>query len=477
VSCSPRRRRQGRLTLALIALIALLAVACGCGGPNSDQPRPSAGGSWATYLGNNTHSGFQAAKQPGLMPASPFHLKLLWSSHAAGPISAQPVVANGLTYWGSWDGYERATDRSGQTVWKTFLGTTPSPFDSGCLPAPIGVANSPTVTTLGARAVLYVGGTNTFYALDALTGQVVWKTVLSSANGAFLWSSPALYKGTVYEGVSSWGDCPLVQGQLVAMSATDGSIQHTFNVVPSGCVGATVWGSPTVDEAAASVYFATGNAGQCSSDEPLGSSLIRVAASDLTLQSAWAAPLNGTQAEWGSTPTLFAASVNGVQRSLLGLVDKNGSYYAFDRSKPFSLGPAWAAVVSEGGEDPESGHSSISPSAWDGTALYVAGGMTSIKGRSCQGSLRAVNPSSGRFVWELCLTNPVLGAVAAVEGLAVVGSGPDLLVIATSSGQVIFSYHHATTAHLNQFWGAASISGGVIYAGNMDGTLLAFGSS
>jgi outer membrane protein assembly factor BamB len=102
--------------------------------------------------------------------------------------------------------------------------------------------------------------------------------------------------------------------------------------------------------------------------------------------------------------------------------------------------------------------------------------MTSIKGKSCLGSVRALNPSNGRSIWELCLTNPVLGAVTLVDGLAVVGSGPDLLVIATSSGQVIFSYHRPST-HLNQFWGGVSISGGVIYAGNMDGTLLAFGSS
>lgn len=470
---APRRRKEGRVALALLTL---LAVACACSGTNSDQAKTPAGGSWPTYLGSNAHSGLQAAKQPGLMPASPFHLKLLWSARATGPISAQPVVANGLTYWGSWDGYERATDRSGRPVWKTFLGTTAAPLVSGCLPATIGVASTATVATVGTRVLIYVGGPNTFYALDALTGQIVWKTVLSSAKGAFLWSSPAVYNGSVYEGVSSWGDCPLVQGQLVQMSATDGSIQHTFNVVPSGCIGATVWGSPTVDEAAGSVYFATGNAGQCSTDEPLGSSLIQVAASDLTLQSSWPAPLNGTQAEWGSTPTLFTASVGGVQRSMLGLVDKNGSYYAFDRTKPLSLGPAWTVVISEGGEDPESGHSSISPSAWDTTALYVAGGMTSIKGKSCLGSVRALNPSNGRSIWELCLTNPVLGAVTLADGLAVVGSGPDLLVISTSSGQVIFSYHRAST-HLNQFWGGVSISGGVIYAGNMDGTLLAFGSS
>lgn len=372
----------------------------------------------------------------------------------------------------------RATDLSGHTVWKTFLGQTTVPFKSGCLPAPLGVASTATVAALGTRSVVYVGGTTTFYALDALTGQVIWKTSLGSAEGTFLWSSPAVYNGSVYEGISSWGDCPLVQGQVVQMSAADGTIQHTFNVAPPGCVGATVWGSPTIDETAGTIYFATANPGNCPVppfSEPLGFSVVQLRASDLTLLSSWRTP---TEEDFGSTPTLFTTTIGGVRRSLLGIVNKNGIYYAFDRTKPLSVGPVWTAqITSEGGEDVISGLGSISPSAWDGATLYVAGGKTIISGAACKGSLRALDPASGNFLWERCLTNPVLAAVTAIKGLAVVGAGPDLFVMATASGKTLFTYHNPSTAKLNQFWGAASISGGVIYQGSMDGTLFAFGPS
>ena len=74
-----------------------------------------------------------------------------------------------------------------------------------------------------------------------------------------MWSSPAVFGNSVYIGVSSFGDCPLVQGQLVQLDRTTGAVQHTFKTVPDGCIGGGVWGSPTIDAAAGTIYFTTGN--------------------------------------------------------------------------------------------------------------------------------------------------------------------------------------------------------------------------
>lgn len=64
----------------------------------------------------------------------------------------------------------------------------------------------------------------------------------------------------------------------------------------------------------------------------------------------------------------------------------------------------------------------------------MAGGYTTINGTSCQGSLRALNPATGAFLWQDCLTTGhVLGAVTAVPGLAVVGAGPDIYAFPTAS--------------------------------------------
>ncbi len=312
--------------------------------------------------------------------------------------------------------------------------------------------------------MVFVGGGNaTFYALNALTGAIIWKTGLGSTPSIHM--SCPFYNHSVYIGASSFGDCPLVQGQLVQMDAATGTIQHTFNTEPAGCIGASVWDSPTIDQADGSVYFATGNNGSCSTAEQYASAIVKLSASNLTYVSSWQA-----RHEFGSTPTLFQATIGGTIHKLVGLANKNGIYYAFDRGA-INQGPVWQATIAISGGCPECGQGSISSSAWDGTTLYVARGHTTIAGNSCLGSLQALNPADGTSTWQDCLNDgPVLAAVSAVPGLAVVGEHNHLLVIASATGQILFNY--AGTAN---FWGSASISNGVLYTGNMIGTLYAFG--
>ena len=73
--------------------------------------------------------------------------------------------------------------------------------------------------------------------------------------------SPAVFGNSVYIGVSSFGDCPLVQGQILQLNRVTGALQNQFNIVPNGCIGGGVWGSLTVDAAAGTLYFATGTPG------------------------------------------------------------------------------------------------------------------------------------------------------------------------------------------------------------------------
>ena len=88
------------------------------------------------------------------------------------------------------------------------------------------------------------------------------------------------------------------------------------------------------------------------------------------------------------------------------------------------------------------------------------------------GSLQALNPATGAFLWQDCFTDgPVLAAVSAVPGVAMVGEGKHLVVVATTSGQILFNY--AASA---RFYSPASIVRGVLYVGNMNSTLYAFGT-
>jgi len=70
----------------------------------SPTPGGFQSGDWTTYMANNAHTGFNATETI-LTPATAPKLMLQWTHPPGGAVVSQPIVANGLIYWGSWDGY------------------------------------------------------------------------------------------------------------------------------------------------------------------------------------------------------------------------------------------------------------------------------------------------------------------------------------------------------------------------------------
>jgi outer membrane protein assembly factor BamB len=424
----------------------------------------AASGDWPTYMADNGRSGFNP-NETIINPSTAPNLKLKWIHTAGGAVSTQAVEANGLVYWGSWDGYEHATKLDNTRLWATNIGTT---TDSACSPPRVGVASTGTIGTVTisgtATSVDFVGGGNgKFYAINALTGAIIWQKTLGSSPSHFIWSSPALFNNSIYIGMSSFGDCPLVQGQLIQLDATTGSIQHTFNVVPSGCTGGSVWSSPTIDEAAGTVYISTGNQGPCSSSESNTIALVELSASDLSFIHHWQVPASQqiSDGDFGSTPTLFTASGT----PMVGLENKNGIFYAFTRAN-IASGAVWNTKVA-------TSRGSQSSAAWDGNTLYVGSSGVTLGGTSCAGSVAALNPDTGAIKWQHCMkSGEVTGAVIAVPGLVILGQGTYLMILAATSGSTLFRYNDTNSG--SRFWGWASVSNGVLYIGNNDGRLYAF---
>ena len=329
--------------------------------------------------------------------------------------------------------------------------------------------------------VVFVGGGDAnFYALDAGTGAVIWKTPLGTLPATFLWSSPVVYQGSVYMGVSSFGDCPLVQGQLVKMDAATGTIQNVFNNVPNGCIGGAVWSSPTIDPTTGDVFIATGTIHpQCSSPEPYTLSMIELRSSDLSLVGNWQLPPSdwiGDSTDFGASPTLFQATINGTVHYLVGADNKNGKFYAFERGAggAVSNGPIWEDQIAAPGKCPLCGQGAISSAAWDGSTLYIAGGHTTINNTACLGSIQAVDPATGAFLWQRCLNDgAVLGPVSLVPGVAIVEAGKDILLLDTSTGQTLSTL--TDTRNNSRYFAGASVSNGILYTANMDWNLYAYG--
>lgn len=319
-------------------------------------------------------------------------------------------MVNGTVYWGSWDGFEHATSASGQARWATFLGKQSGPQ---CYPTTAGVASTATVTlvTLGGKTKLVVfvgGGDARFYALDAATGRILWATSLGSAPGTYIWGSPVVSQGHLYIGTASVGECPESAGRFFQLSTTTGAIERALDLVPQGCLGVGVWGSPTIDGDADELYIATSNASTCGESEPYAMSLLELRASTLTVVGSWQVPEEEavSDGDFGSTPVLFTAPQGGISRGLVGAVNKNGVFYAFERGA-LGKGPVWRARISS---SPVAGCSQCpsgdeAAAAWDGSHLYVGSTSTTIAGTFCYGSLRALDPATGAFLWERCLSS------------------------------------------------------------------------
>ncbi len=473
-----RTKREARQYWILMGGLALLFVLSLVVAGIVQMPRQAAhaaAGDWPTFLGNNARTGYNG-QETTINPSTAPNLKLLWTASTSGHISSEPLMVNGVLYWGSWDGLFHATDpTSGKDIWTKNLGQKPG--SCGQTYGIVGTATVASITVNGTptQAVFVAGGQDDVTALDTSNGNIIWQTNLGNNKAEFLYGSISVYNGSVYVGVSSFGDCPLIQGQVVQLNATTGAIQNTFNVVPNGCVGGAVWGSLTIDEATGMLYFGTGNGSpkSCLKTEPLASAIVELNASNLSLVSSWQVTTNPSlDYDIGSTPTLFNATINGNPHQMVGFVSKDGNYYAFDRTN-IGAGPLWKSVISIGGSGPESGDGSISASSYDGTYLYQAGGITTINGTKCNGSLRALDPNTGNYIWQMCLSSPVLDPVISVPGLVVVGFGKNMYVVNSATGQKLFSYVDTTSNA--RFWGAATISNGVLYDGSRSGKLFAFG--
>ena len=133
----------------VVAVVAVLGVNIG----DTLSPANASVGSsnWTSYM-NGNNSGFNSSvgfssSHATITPANASMLRKVWTATSGGPVFAQPIVANETVYWGSFDGYERATSTSGKLVWKTFLGTTTPPGAPAFHRRPVSRAPRPTRPT------------------------------------------------------------------------------------------------------------------------------------------------------------------------------------------------------------------------------------------------------------------------------------------------------------------------------------------
>ena len=213
------------------------------------------------------------ARRARLTAADVPRLKLKWAFAFPGDLQSysQATLAAGRIFVGSWGGKVYSLDASSGCVhWF---------FDAGS-----GVRSAISIAESGSRHIAVFGdmAANVF-ALDAVTGQLIWRVKIDDFPVARVSASPTVAQRPHLRGVASGEEgaaavptyeCCRFRGSIVALDvATGKQIWKTFMIPDApkptkknaagaqlwGPSGVPVWGTPVVDARRNALYVTTGN--------------------------------------------------------------------------------------------------------------------------------------------------------------------------------------------------------------------------
>lgn len=428
-----------------------VATPDGSGTP-AGSGEPTGGPGWPSY--GASLDGARAVTGSGITAADADRLVPAWTAEVGGPVSATPVIVDGIAYVGSYDGTLYAFDlATGETVWARDTGAAVLEPN---LMIDLGIVGSAAV----ADGVVYVGdATASVHAVDALTSESVWTTQLDTQPNACIWSSPVVWDGTVFVGIASVAKQEGFRGSVAALDAATGEVLWQTYMVPEGSDGAGVFSVPAIDTDRGLVIVGTQNA-YTATPAPYGDAISIVALDSATGEVVWryAAAANDDEIAptedvgLSASPNLFSAEIDGTTRDLVGEGQKSGVYHALDRETGELV---WEARVSPAGflggmegSSAVSGDTIVVPATdwpeFDGPAL---------------GLVMALDAATGETRWRAEQTAPAASPAAIADDVAfTAGLDGFIHAYALSDGTELWSYDLG-----------ASASGGVAVA---DGTVI-----
>ncbi len=222
--------------LLLFFLVSLVILEAG-------SPEPGQTGQSWPYAGQNLSNTRFAASETILNSSNVGNLAVKWIFTTADDVAATPSVdAQARTlYVPDWAGnlYKINTDR-GNAVW------TRAMTDYGLAPGTIS-RTTPVIsgTTLVVAASPVIGQQQPLgaylLAINAATGNLIWKVQPDPNVNALLTGSPIVYNGVIYLGVSSGEEyltTPTFRGSVAAFSLATGALLWQTWMVPEGYTGA-----------------------------------------------------------------------------------------------------------------------------------------------------------------------------------------------------------------------------------------------
>jgi polyvinyl alcohol dehydrogenase (cytochrome) len=201
------------------------------------------------------------------------NLKLKWAFGFPGGTQAygNPAIVAGRVFVGSDSGTVYSLDAGTGCIYWTFK-------------AEGGVRGAPSIGRAGNRDAVYFGDLKAnMFAIDAVTGGLIWKKQVDTHAFARITGAPTLAGGRLYVPVASVEEVPAAQpnyqcctfrGSVVALEAATGAQvwkSYTVQETPQqlgknkagtplwGPAGAAVWSAPTIDTRKGVLYVGTGN--------------------------------------------------------------------------------------------------------------------------------------------------------------------------------------------------------------------------
>lgn len=412
---------------------------------------------WPMFLHDVGRTGTNP-NESTIAAANASSLTKLWNLTTKSANSGSLILVNGTVYFGSWDGRLYAVDAyNGSTRWRTLLGGSADYTDCG----EPGIAGTPAFW----NDTVYIGGSSPdLFAVNAANGTVEWKLDLANASGSSgtwaatkVWSSPLLYNGSIYVGIASGCDNPLVRGMFFQIGLADHKIDHTFDVVPSGEVGGGIWASAAADPKTNTIWVTTGNEGTAT--QKYARAILELSGSNVSdLLGYWQEGSPNADLDFGDGATLFHSSTG---RPMVVAVNKDGWAYAFNESSVLKNGtgqPSWRLqLTAYSGEQ-------ISPPAFGGGLLYFGSVYTYLGTSYVNGTVQAVSPDDGSTLWAEATKWPVYAGLAYADGVVAVGQfypyghGGEVTLVDATSGDYLANF--STSAPV---YGEPIVAGGELF--------------
>ena len=432
-------------------------------------------------------------------PRNVARLRPTWTFTTSGDVSATPAVVDEddrqgrghrrrAAYFPDWGGMLWKLDaRTGDEIWSRHVSEYTGVADA--------VSRTSPAYGLG---MVFIGDLNgNLMAIDAETGDLRWLTELDPNANTIVTASPVIFDGRLYIVTSSAGGGAarqIFRGSMIALDARTGHILwQTFTLpdnggLPGGFAGGAFVNSPSIDRrhglviaAAGQRYTTPASVADCLAaaaehwDEtcfPPGAYFNSVVAFDLRTGEprwsyrgfgpaaraagcgddppSWCPPWEDNDSVWdfaGAGANVFDVRVGGRTRTVVGIGQKSGVYWALDAA---TGGLLWATLVGHG-DDP--GGIQWGTAVESGRVFAAIGHnrnpvpYTLLDGRTTTGgSWAALDAATGRMLWQTPDPQGAsdLAALTVANGVVYAGSmahdGDQMYALDARSGQILWNF-------------------------------------